>query len=177
MKDFRFEPDAGLIAFEDRFGKCWNLTWVGALCDECVQDISGNFFFFKRYVGFPFLEQVSEKVEKIFANSKSNTAMLKQYLVSVLIVCVINFRNFSWAIPTFTSAKIVSHSEGHKCNECEDFVLCATCYSEYPHPHLMTFKRFSRGSAPITFQPAGSKEPPAYVEPEGCDGLKTFLGN
>jgi len=102
----RFEPDAGLIAFEDRFGKCWNLTWVAALCDQCVQDIS----------------------------------------------------------------------EGHKCNECEDFVLCASCYSKHPHSHLMTFKRFSRESAaPITSQPAGSKEPPPYVEPEGCDGLKTFL--
>lgn len=104
----RFEPDAGLIAFEDRFGKCWKLTWVAALCDQCVQDIS----------------------------------------------------------------------EGHKCNECQDFVLCAACFSEHSHPHLMTFKKFSRGSAPpITSQPGGSKEPPAYVEPSGGDGLKTLLGS
>ena len=56
MKDFRFEPDSGLLAFEDRFGKCWNLTWVGALCDECVKDISGNFVrvSFKKLIGFLF---------------------------------------------------------------------------------------------------------------------------
>jgi len=101
----RFDPDAGLIAFEDRFGKCWNLTWVAALCDQCVQDIS----------------------------------------------------------------------EGHKCNECEDFVLCTSCFSEHGHSHLMTFKRFSREPAPITSQPGGSKEPPPYVEPTGGDGLKSFL--
>ena len=39
----RFEPDNGLIGFQDAWGKCWNYTWVGALCDntDCVKDISG----------------------------------------------------------------------------------------------------------------------------------------
>ena len=40
---FRFEPDNDLIGFQDAWGKCWNYTWVGALCDntDCVKDISG----------------------------------------------------------------------------------------------------------------------------------------
>ena len=45
FRDFysRFEPDNGLIGFQDAWGKCWNYTWVGALCDntDCVKDISG----------------------------------------------------------------------------------------------------------------------------------------
>jgi len=41
----RFEPDNGLIGFQDAWGKCWNYTWVGALCDntDCVRDISEGF--------------------------------------------------------------------------------------------------------------------------------------
>ena len=110
--------------------------------------------------------------------------MLEQYLVSMLFVVVLKFRNFSWDtqfshLLSLRGAllKLISYSEGHKCNECEDFVLCSSCFSEHGHPHLMTFKRFSREDAPITSQPEGSKEPPPYVEPAGCHDLKAVLGN
>ena len=71
MKDFRFEPDAGLLAFEDRFGKCWNLTWVGALCDECVQDISGDFVSFTKYCEFTFKSKFLKEIDKFLANLRA----------------------------------------------------------------------------------------------------------
>ena len=71
MKYFRFEPESGLLAFEDRFGKCWNLTWVGALCDECIQDISGDFVSFITYCEFTSKSKFLKEIDKLFANLKA----------------------------------------------------------------------------------------------------------
>ena len=96
MKDFRFEPEAGLLAFEDRFGKCWNLTWVGALCDKCFQDISGDFVSFTKYCECTSKSKFLKEIDNFFANLKSNLVMLEHYLVSILFVAVLKFKNFSW---------------------------------------------------------------------------------